>query len=261
MALPSLSNSPTKEKIIELLSNRWPLTAKKIYRSLLKEYNLSITYQAIHKSLQELIQNSILEKTKEGYQISKEWIKNLGNFSKKIEEELSSEKQKKEIKTMQKFIFENHSEFVKFTIDFMEETIKKEKKLKITFLYRHVPYPNVISREDIQRLKSIMPKTKWTILSRYSTPLDLWHAKLWKNFGVFAKTGADISEDRVIIINNHIIHAYVPNKSIKKWDDSYAINKASEFDITETMEAISNSKFKTIATLFEDKELARFLHG
>src|SRR3989344_5663546 len=200
MTLPSLSNSPTKEKIIELLSNRWPLTAKKIYRSLLKEYNLSITYQAIHKSLQELIQNSILEKTKEGYQISKEWIKNLGNFSHKIEEELENTNEKKEIKTMQKLTFENHSKFIKFTIDFMEQIIKKENKLNIIFHYRHVPYPNVLSKEDILKLKPIMPKIKWTILSKNSTPSDLWHAKLWKKLGVQVKTGANISEDRMIII-------------------------------------------------------------
>ena len=257
MAIPSLSNSPTKESIIEMLSQEWPLTAKKIYHRVSK--NISITYQATHKALQELAEKKIIEKSKEGYQISKEWIKHLGDFSQKIENELENSNQKKEIKTMQKIIFENHSEFVKFTIDLMEQIIKKEKKLKITFLYRHIPYPNVISREDIQRLKSIMPKTKWTILSKSNTPLDQWHAKLWKNFGVQAKAGVNISEDRMIIINNHIINAYVPNESIKKWDDSYAIKEASEFDISDTMEAISSTKLKTIATLFEDKELAKML--
>ena len=192
--------------------------------------------------------------------INKDWIKQLGEFSQKVEEDLESVHQKKEIKNINKIVFENHYEYIKFTIDFMEEIAKKENKLKVTFHYRHAPYPNVLSKEDILKLKPIMPKIKWTILSKCSTPSDLWHAKLWEKIGVQVKTGADVLADRLIIINNYIINAYVPKEAIVKWDNSYSANKASDFNMTETMEAISNKKYRTIVTIFEDKEIAQLLH-
>ena len=111
----------TKGSIVELLSREWPLTAKKIYNNLIKNYHLSMTYQAAHKALKELIEKNVLNKTKEGYLINKEWAKQLGEFSQKVEEELKSVHQKREIKTIQKIVFENHSEYIKFTIDFIEE--------------------------------------------------------------------------------------------------------------------------------------------
>ena len=61
-AVISFGGNPTKETVIELLSREWPLTAKKIYRRLVKGYNISITYQAVHKSLTELTEKKILEK-------------------------------------------------------------------------------------------------------------------------------------------------------------------------------------------------------
>jgi len=86
---PIPGSSSTKEKIIELLSEKWPLTAKKIYRNLLRNYRLSITYQATHKALKELAENGILEKRKEGYLLNKEWVTKLGDFSEKIKDELA----------------------------------------------------------------------------------------------------------------------------------------------------------------------------
>src|SRR3989338_6355575 len=140
---PSLSiigSSPTKESIIKILSEKWPLTAKKIHNILKKDYSLSLTYQATHKSLTELTKNNILEKSKQGYSLNKEWIKNLEDVSKKIISDLENKNKTKEIKTCEKMIFDNHSDFIKFTLNFMEEVMKKEGKLEMVFHYRHVPY-------------------------------------------------------------------------------------------------------------------------
>src|SRR3989344_5662862 len=113
--IPSLANSPTKEKIIDLISENSPITARKIYWILRKDNKISISYQAIHKALQELMQNNILEKSPDGYQIDKNWIKKLSEFSKRIEEGLDGKNKKNETKTMRKIVFENHSDYIKFT--------------------------------------------------------------------------------------------------------------------------------------------------
>ncbi|MDO8556103.1 MAG: hypothetical protein Q7R96_02935 [Nanoarchaeota archaeon] len=259
MSIPPLVYSPTKERIIELISQKWPITARKIYRGLIREHRISITYQAIHKALQELIQNGILEKTSHGYVINKSWIKKLDDFSRRIGDKIDDKNGNKKIKAMQRIIFEDHSKYIKFTVDLMEEIVKKDNQLTMVFYFRHVPYPNVLSNEDILRLQKIMPKIKWTIFSNKSTLLDEWHAKLWRKFGVRVKTGSNILEERMIMMNDYIINAYTTSESDREWDKSYELKKISDFDMAGTLEAMNNLKYKTIVTVFRDKELSKML--
>jgi len=254
-----LGVSSTKSNIIELLSQKWPLTAKKIYGELSKNYSSGITYQAMHKALKELTESKILEKTKEGYLLNKDWVSQLGNFSEKLSAELESTSQKREVKTFQKIIFNNHREFIKFHRDFMEEIIKKEKKLDMVFHYRHVPFPHVMSNEEIKRTKNLMPKLKWTILSKKDTVVGRWLAKQWENMGVKIKFGVDISSDRLMILNDYIFNVYTSKEAIEFWDKNYSVKRIEDFDTSMVTEAILNPKYKTIMIIMKDKELASLL--
>ena len=261
MTLPSLSNSPTKEKIIELLSSEWPLTAKKIYHRVSK--NISITYQAVHKSLQELMQNNILEKTKEGYQISKNWIKNLGEFSHKIEDELNNDNQRSEVNTMQKWHFQKHDEFIKFHFELMEKVLQEEGKVNMIFLVRHVPFPNAITRKQIEMLGKFKNKVKWKMVSKTWTPLDQLFAEFWKKIGVKIEVNANINNIFTIIINDYILEVYkIPYlKAVKEWDEAYERAETSKIDFAKMNEMFADKKFKYIVTLTKDKELSKILCG
>lgn len=255
----SFGTNPTKETIVELLSQEWPLNAKKIYHRLVRKHSISITYQAVHKALTELKEKNIIEKTKEGYKINKSWIKDLGDFSQKLEEELESPNQKREIKTIHKLSFKIHRDFIKFHLDLMEDTIRKEGKINMIFQFRHIPYLHVLSNEDLQRMKPLMPKIKWTIISRNSTPLDIWNAKQWEKVGIKVIFDEKISADRRIIMNDYVIEAHMSKKSLEKWDELYSVKDLYDFDVKAMNESIFNQNFKTIVTLIKDKELAALL--
>ncbi len=257
--LSILGSNSTKGNIIELLSNKWPLTARKIYKKLARDYALSITYQAVHKALKELTENKVLDKRKQGYLLNKEWIKQLGNFSEKMKDELENLGQKREVKTIHKLIFNEHREFIKFHLDFVEATIEKEKELEMIFHFRHVPYPHVLSNEELKRMKQLMPKMKWSILSKKSTPMGKWCAKQWRKMGVRVKLGADISADRMMILNDYIINLYTTREAISKWDKAYSVKSINDFNINLIAESISNPKYKTIITIIKDKEIASLL--
>ncbi len=260
MTIPSLANSPTKEKIIELLSQEWPLTAKKIYHKVSKR--ISITYQATHKALQELVEKRIIEKSKEGYQISKEWIKNLGDFSNKIENELEDIHQKKEINTMQRLHFEKHDDFIKFQFELMGKTIEEEGKADMVFLVRHVPFPNAITRNQIEMLKKVKDRLKWKMVSKTWTPLDELYANFWKKIGVKVENNPSIPNTFTIIINDYILDVYkIPYiKAIKEWDEAYEQTDLSKVDFAKMNEMFADKKFKYIVTVLEDKELANILN-
>ena len=259
MPIPSLSNSPTKENIIELLSREWPLTAKKIYRRVVKNYKTSITYQGVHKALRELIGNNILQKSKSGYFINKEWVAKMGEFSHALKDKLEHKGYNSESRTFRKITFNSHREFIKFHIDFIEDLIRKDGKLKMLFYYRHIPYPHVLSNEEIKRMKNLMPKMKWTIISKSTTPMDKWNAKQWKKMGVKIKLGLEIPADRLMILNDYILNIYVPEESIFAWDKSYSVKNIGDFNVDFTNEAILDQKLKTTAIIFKDREIARLL--
>ncbi|MBS3079858.1 hypothetical protein J4221_00130 [Candidatus Pacearchaeota archaeon] len=260
MSLPlsTIGSSSTKNSIIEILSREWPLTAKKIYGKLKRQYKLSLTYQATHKALKELTENSILEKKKEGYVINKEWIKSLGSFSEKLLSDLEALHAKREIKTFHKISFENHREFIKFHLDFIDKVMKEDKKLNVVIHCRHVPYPHVLTNEEIKKLR-LMRNMKCLILSKKDTILDRWCAKQWKKMGVNVKLGAEIGVDMKIILNDYIMDIYNTKEVISMWDKIHSVKSVNDFDATSMSESILNTKLKIVVTVYKDKELASLL--
>ena len=78
----------TKKIIIDILSSEWPLSLSKIYYKIKKKYGLGITYQAVHKAINELTGERILKKEKKEYQLSIDWINKIENFGKKLNRRL-----------------------------------------------------------------------------------------------------------------------------------------------------------------------------
>ncbi|MFH1895735.1 MAG: hypothetical protein ABIJ74_04150 [archaeon] len=64
----------TKQKIIDLLSNEYPLTARKIHNKLQKNYSTEISYQGVYKTVKEMEHEKVLEKKKQEYLLSIDWI-------------------------------------------------------------------------------------------------------------------------------------------------------------------------------------------
>ena len=94
ITIPQLnSNSKsTKDMVISLLSQKWPLSAKEIYNSMRREFGAEFSYQAVHKILNELQQEKILEKNGMSYQISKNWIEQVKKFSSDLDEKYTNGK-------------------------------------------------------------------------------------------------------------------------------------------------------------------------
>ena len=71
------------------LSQKWPLTSKEIFNSLKKEHGFNGTYQAIHKTLNLLAEEKIIEKKdQKKYSLNRTWVKNLKNTASYLEDHL-----------------------------------------------------------------------------------------------------------------------------------------------------------------------------
>lgn len=71
--LPISSKQNLKESVIEILSNEWPLSAKKIH-SKIKSNGSQFTYQGVHKAVNELHSEGILSKGEQGYSLNRAWL-------------------------------------------------------------------------------------------------------------------------------------------------------------------------------------------
>ena len=95
----------TKDKIIEILANNNSITIKTILFILKKEHAWSITYQAVHKLLNQLLIEKIVIKENKVWNLNQSWINNQLSFFNKISK--SNENNKKEIgETIKVFAFD-----------------------------------------------------------------------------------------------------------------------------------------------------------
>jgi len=94
ITLPQLNpkSASAKDLIISILSNEWPLTAKTLWAKMQREGSVSLSYQAVHKSLLVLEREKIVEKIGKGYQINLDWLNNLRKFSDKTIESYKLDK-------------------------------------------------------------------------------------------------------------------------------------------------------------------------
>jgi hypothetical protein len=66
-----------RESIIAVLGRKFPLSMRKIFNEINKEYKLGVTYQAVFKLIKEMTQECILKKEDKEYMLNIDWITQL----------------------------------------------------------------------------------------------------------------------------------------------------------------------------------------
>ena len=64
----------SKDLILRILSEEWPLSAKEIFSKVSKISSKDISYQAIHKTLNSLVEENIVQKVEGKYLLSLSWV-------------------------------------------------------------------------------------------------------------------------------------------------------------------------------------------
>ena len=90
--------------------------------------------------------------------------------------------------------------------------------------------------------------------------MDRWCARYWKKLGVVVKTGVETATDAILIVTgDYITSVYLPRKAKQTWDKAFSSPTPERFDIKMMNEITTNERYKTIATIMKDKEIARLL--
>lgn len=246
-------DSSTRDKIISILATEPGINTKRISASLKKQYALNVTYQAVHKTLKQMVEQEVLAFDGKSYMINEVWVNNLKKFVEKIakrdesftsiadinyEEIIKSGKQIK-------FILANRKEFDEFYYNIRKHMIENLKALDIKdrIVFRsfwHLYYPLTRPKEEME-LIDLMKKTKakdYTFVIG-DTPLDAWAAKIYKDSPVQVILGEMIASTNMIFIyGNVIMDIYYDYKSIELFDNVF--NNIKNLDSLSVVKAVEN---------------------
>lgn len=203
--------STVKDIIIEILSEEFPLTIKKIYNIISKDYRKRVSYQAVYKAVHELLDERVLIKGKGGYSLNKDYIERLSYFSDRLKLNYKRDrgifKELSEKKLVIK-VLNSQYDMALFLIDIM----KTARKGDVIAILLPVVWPGLKTPEIYQPLKEIGRKAEAYLVSSADGFLDKHFADYWRKIGVNVKLGAKIeSMFDVFILRDLIIMIYQPS--------------------------------------------------
>lgn len=149
-----------RNKIIEILSESWPLTAKQTYNKLQRNYAVTVSYQAVHKQLKQMIEEKMILKDGKNISLNSAWIENKKNFFENLGKSLNKKDSKKEV-TAVLLSFEKFIDVARFVLGEFFNVPNLKNKPFISLVYHTWP-SIVLSDKMFKQFKEFHLKTKLT---------------------------------------------------------------------------------------------------
>ncbi len=256
-----------KDLIVEILSIEWPLTLKKIHNILKKRYKTGVSYQAVHKVLQELVDKEILIKNNREYSLNIGWIKKLKGFSEKLEKSYIEKtsflgNNLQEGKEIQSFVLDSMYNLDRFLMSQIEKFLTK-KEFEKTPLYSHWQFgwwPLFISRQEYQVLKKIInPKRAYATFTDNSN-VTKFCSNFYIKSGMKSKTNIKLENNfDFIVFNDMVIQIYYPRKLVEKILSVFdKVKNIEDLDIDKINE-IFEAEYKIDAVILKNKNISKLL--
>lgn len=260
------SKKTTKDNIINILSYEWPLSARKVFYMLKKNYGQSITYQAVYKALSQMLDDKIIKKSKNSYSLSLDWVKDIHDQTEIIRVNYFSENHtsmfsNKEFIRM--LVFKTWFDVEKYLYYLQKNYITKSKKKQvICYHHCHEWRPLFYLRAEynwVKKLRKLGHKTYTLCAGNQFT--DKWSKNFYEKAGAKIKLNAKISETSdTLIFGDLVIQIYIPlelKQALKK-----ELKKIKSLEDIKPVKLISNifekkSQIKVIIN--KDEKLAEEL--
>lgn len=262
----STNNASTQEKIISILSETWPLSAKEIHNRLVREHGSELSYQAIHKTLCELEENYILEREGKGYKLGRSWISNMKEFVNEIDSRYSNTVGKYEIdpdfEGTIKLYFDDYSLFcVTMAKLFADQSLVGSRPEPGIGIVRHGWWPLNFNFMDFDLLRKMTKNNRMCYaIIRENAPFDRWIATQYKKAGWKIKVGIDLDElgeNDLAIHGDSIIKVKFSKELNKKIDEIYMrISSLSGLYKEYIIQTFSKSPGRIDVTITKDSQLA-----
>ena len=208
---PGEETHSAKDLVFSILTIEQPLSIIELSNRIKKNYNMSITYQAVRKAIDTLHRQGVLLKEGKKYYIDKDWIFKLKSF---FDELLTKYDSGKEIHTFTSGLAkENYAVYTLSTLfeldNFWGDILKylvdhlKPNEKRIAVNYGHYTWwmPINLGREiKLYKYHKQRNVDTYFIFFR-DIPLNRWSAKIHKDIGHKVKIIEDRKIDETVAVN------------------------------------------------------------
>jgi len=182
-----VKKSRTEDLVLQLLSEEFSLTAKQVHQKLQRQFSVSSSYQAVHKTLKQMLGEGVLEKKGKEYCISKEWVEKNQQKAQALAESLKTRQPEVNLENLKenesiKLSFKGIPEVGWFLADKAMQAPNPKRKPSIAlwkFCYSVVG----LESKHLQRLKEALKKNTWHFIIEENNPVDHMFAETLKQYG------------------------------------------------------------------------------
>lgn len=254
---PSLKKKNSKDLILSILMSEPELSAVRIYNQIKKQFGISLTYRAVHKSLKLLLEEGVLTEQGNRYSINLTWIKEIRDFATKVEKSYPA---RFAIKGLRSFKTEGNLTILSFNTikdaDYYIMELKQRMKKPLVAHCKHFWWSLVYTEKMANYISNA--KSKVYGLCQGNTYLDRYCTKQETKLGFISKSGvkcADVCD--LYIHDDFVIQVFYPAELIRRIDRLYKkCENIEKLDLKELVDYIFKKKATTQLIIDKNNELA-----
>lgn len=264
LAFLNATKKGTKEAIIHILTEEWPLSAKEIHKRLERE--VTISYQGTHKTLNELEETKVIIKKGKEYALNLSTIDENISTLNKIKQNYSKKVGKmsinKNITTPQVIHFNNYSNMCVAMAEFLASRILlKDNDTHCACTLEYGWWPLRFSFIDyILLAKAAQKNPDSIIIIRKKTPFGEWISKQYKKINLRMAplgTTVNIAED-IYTLGDYIMEITFSPETKAMFEKYY--NKCHNIeDIFKEFGLQNEPEVDITVTITKNPALAKFL--
>lgn len=214
----------TREAVISVLSEEWPLTAQGLFLRIVRQNKTQLSYQAVHKVLQQLLKEGVLEKRVRGYQLNQRWLQEMRQHSDEIAQKYAA----KALQNQTGLTAHSLYEVDKLLLELVSKNLPQTEKIFLGTVWNHFWVPLFLSKKEYLQIKALHQYFDWYAISKGNTKIDQWCANFWNNAGAHAKAGIKTKVQDSILFSDSIIQVHYPPSILQKLDRFYKKTKQVE---------------------------------
>ncbi len=245
-------NNPTKQKIIEILARKWPLSITEMRQ----EHRFDETYPYTRQCIHELLVANIVEKVGFKYKLSVHWLTSLEQFTKKT---LHSYQLGARNSILNKDTTIIHISSLEELGNFMLEALESkflERKSSLGFfcLVTHLWIP-FVNREKLRRLSSFKEKVHVIYTRSFLLDKVLDNVCYRKHVTSIAHVTTNTEYD-FFVYHNCVFQIYFPKELVSLMDALYS-RHMNLFAKVSDLFAMTYKEFPIKIIIIRNKEVAR----
>lgn len=222
--ISTIQASNIREKIIQIISNSNSLTAKQVHLHLQREYAISNSYQATHKTLKAMVEEQILLKNQKGYGLNPIWVTNFKKSAEQLSEKVLGGLQDINLKYLKEnesvhLSFKGILEVGWFLIDKIMDMQNPSKKPCLA-LWRFCYSIIGLEAKHLDGLKSAFAKNNWFCFVEEDNKVDHMFGETLLSYGAKklkygVKCATPLSDK--MVAGDYIVEIIYPSTFRKIW--------------------------------------------